>query len=87
MQRHFSLPANLGGGTAQAAVGLDAAGELRGAVWRFAGALIPLLLLVGALLIAASWVQVSVGLKPLDAMRKALGAIGSAKQAAWFGLP
>jgi signal transduction histidine kinase len=76
LQRHVSLPANLGGGTAQAAVALDA-GELRGAVWRFAGALIPLLLLVGALLIAASWVQVSVGLKPLDAMRKALGAIGS----------
>jgi signal transduction histidine kinase len=79
LQRHVSLLVNLGGGTAQAAVALDA-GELRGAVWRFAGALIPFLLLVGALLIAASWVQVSVGLKPLDAMRKALGAIGSGER-------
>lgn len=79
LQRHVGLPATLGGGTAQAAIALDA-GELRGAVWRFAGALIPFLLLVGALLIVASWVQVSVGLRPLDAMRKALGAIGSGQR-------
>ena len=79
LQRRISLPAGLGGGTAQAAVALDA-GELRAAVWRFAGALLPFLLLVGALLIAASWVQVGVGLRPLDAMRKALAAIRSGER-------
>jgi signal transduction histidine kinase len=79
LQRRVTLPAGLGGGTAQAAVALDA-GELRTAVWRFAGALLPFLVLVGALLIAASWVQVGVGLRPLDAMRKALTAIRSGER-------
>ena len=56
------------------AVALDA-GELRAAVWRFTGALTPFLILVGALLVAAAWIQVNVGLRPLGAMRNALVAI------------
>ena len=74
LQRHVALPATLGGGTAKAAVALDA-GELRAAVWRFTGALAPFLILVGALLVAAAWIQVSIGLRPLGAMRNALIAI------------
>jgi signal transduction histidine kinase len=79
LQRRVRLPQGLGGGTAQAAVGLDA-GELRAAVWRFAGALVPFLFLICVLLVAASWVQVGVGLRPLDAMRKALGDIRSGRR-------
>jgi signal transduction histidine kinase len=74
LMRHVALPATLGGGSALIAVALDAS-ELKSAVWRFAGALAPLLLLVAALLIAASWVQVGVGLRPLAAMREALAGI------------
>jgi signal transduction histidine kinase len=74
LQRHVALPQTLGGGTARAAVALDA-GELRAAVWRFTGALTPFLILVGALLVAAAWIQVNVGLRPLGAMPNALVAI------------
>ena len=74
LQRHISLPQTLGGGTASAAVAIDAS-ELRAAVWRFTGALTPFLFLVGALLVAAAWIQVNVGLRPLGAMRHALIAI------------
>jgi signal transduction histidine kinase len=69
----------LGGGTSRVAVALDAA-ELRAAVWRFAGELVPFLLLVGALLIAAAWVQVNFGLRPLIAVRKTLAAIRSGER-------
>lgn len=79
LQRHIRLPARLGGGTSRVAVALDA-GELRAAVWRFAGELMPFLLLVGALLIAAAWVQVNFGLRPLIAVRKTLAAIRSGER-------
>ena len=74
LQRHVRLPEALDGGTAKVAVALDAS-ELRAAVWRFTGALTPFLILVGALLIAAAWIQVNVGLRPLGALRDALIAI------------
>ena len=64
---------------ARRAVALDDA-EVRAAVWRFAAALTPLLLLLGALLTAAAWVQVAVGLRPLAAMRAKLAAIGSGER-------
>ena len=79
LQRHVTLPASVSSATANAAFGLDAA-ELRAAVWRFARALLPLLLLVGALLTAAAWVQVGVGLRPLTRLRHALAAIGSGER-------
>ena len=76
LQRRIELPARLGARTARAAVALDDA-EVRAAVWRFAAALTPLLLLLGALLTAAAWVQVAYGLRPLAAMRAKLSEIGS----------
>jgi signal transduction histidine kinase len=79
LQRHVTLPASVNHATANVAVGLDAA-ELRAAVWRFARALVPLLALVGALLTAAAWVQVGVGLRPLTRLRQALAAIGSSER-------
>jgi signal transduction histidine kinase len=79
LQRRVELPARLGARTARAAVALDDA-EVRAAVWRFAAALTPLLLLLGALLTAAAWVQVAYGLRPLAAMRAKLSDIGSGKR-------
>ena len=75
LQRRVELPARLGSKMVRAAVGLDTA-EVRAAVWRFATALAPFLLLLGVLLTLAAWTQVAVGLKPLKAMRQKLEAIG-----------
>ena len=75
LQRRVELPARLGSKMVRAAVGLDTA-EVRAAVWRFATALAPFLLLLGVLLTLAAWAQVAVGLKPLKAMRQKLEAIG-----------
>lgn len=75
LQRRIALPARLGGRTARVAVALNDA-EVRSAVRRFATVLAPLLLILGGLLTAAAWVQVTVGLRPLSAMRARLAAIG-----------
>jgi signal transduction histidine kinase len=51
--------------------------DIREAVRSFASELVPFLLLIGTLLAAASWVQVSIGLRPLTAVRTRLAAIRS----------
>ena len=79
VQRRIELPQRLGGKEARAAVALNAS-EVRTAVTRFATAIVPLLLILGGLLIAAVWVQVGVGLRPLAAMRKRLEAIGTGSE-------
>ncbi len=76
IQRRVELPLRLGGGTARIAVAWDAA-EVNKAVRQFAADLSPLLVTIGALLIAAAWVQVSVGLRPLATVRSRLAAIRS----------
>lgn len=76
LQRRIELPARLGGKTVLVSVGVDDK-EVRSAVWRFAGVLAPSLLLLGALLAAASLVQVAFGLRPLAEMRRKLADIGS----------
>src|SRR5262245_21442404 len=76
LQRRIELPPRLGGGTARIAVALDTA-EVTAAVGEFATDLMPLLAIIGALLIAAAWFQVSVGLHPLAAVRSRLAAINS----------
>ena len=79
VQRRIELPPRLGGKKARAAVALNAS-EVRAAVNRFATAIIPLLLILGGLLIAAVWVQVGVGLRPLAAMRRRLEAIATGSE-------
>ena len=78
LQRRVELPARMGGGTARIAVAWDAA-ETTKAVRRFAADLTPLLAIIGALLLAAAWVQVSVGLRPLSDIRSRLAAVRSGK--------
>jgi signal transduction histidine kinase len=76
LQRRIELPPRLGGGTARIAVALDTA-EVSAAVGEFAADLLPLLAIIGGLLIAAAWFQVSVGLSPLATVRSRLAAINS----------
>lgn len=78
LQRRVELPARMGGGTARIAVAWNAS-ETTKAVRQFAADLTPLLAIIGALLLAAAWVQVSIGLRPLSAVRTRLAAIRSGK--------
>ena len=73
LERHVALPQSLGGGSVQAAVAIDR--EIHAAGRAFARELAPSLAVLAAVLIAAAWVQVRVGLKPLDAIRRRLAAI------------
>jgi signal transduction histidine kinase len=74
VERSVDLPARAGGGTIRAAVAIDRA-EIHAAGRAFAGELAPSLALLFAVLLAAAWVQVSVGLRPLDTIRRRLAAI------------
>ncbi len=74
LQRYIELPAELGGQRVLIAVALQAE-EVRNSIRNFAIDLLPFLLLIGALLAAAFWLQVSIGLRPLAAIRGKLSAI------------
>ena len=76
LERDLALPAWLGGSEIRAVVAHDT-GEIRAATRAFAGDLVPFLALIGALLIAAAWTQVAVGLRPLSTIRDRLAAIRS----------
>jgi len=76
IQRRVELPVRLGGEAARVAVAIDEA-YLGSAVRRFTGALLPFLGLLALLLTAAAWGHVTIGLRPLTAIRRKLAAIGS----------
>lgn len=76
VERTLTLPGRLGGVEARIAVALDRA-EIEAATVAFRGDLLPYLLLVGGLILAASFLQVSVGLRPLAAVRARLVQIKS----------
>ena len=76
VERRIALPASLGSGTIRAVVAVDRA-EVHAAGLAFASDLIPSLALLGAVLIAAAWIQVSIGLRPLDAVRRRLAQVRS----------
>jgi len=76
VERRITLSARLGGGTIRAAVALDRA-EVHAAGLAFAADLVPSLALLAAVLIAAAGVQVGVGLRPLDAVRRRLAQVRS----------
>jgi signal transduction histidine kinase len=74
--RRVSLPASLGNGTIRVVVALDRA-EVHAAGLAFAADLVPSLAVLAAVLIAAAWIQVGVGLRPLDAVRRRLAQVRS----------
>jgi signal transduction histidine kinase len=76
LERDLALPAWLGGSDVRAVVALDT-GDIRAATQAFAGDLVPFLAVIGALLVAAAWTQVRVGLRPLATIRDRLAAIRS----------
>ncbi len=80
VERHVALPASLGGGGVRAAAAVDWA-EIRAAGRAFAVELAPSLGLLAAILIAAAWVQVAVGLRPLDALRRRLAVVRTGQEA------
>ncbi len=74
VDRSITLPPRLGGGTMRAAVAIDAS-DVAVAARSFATDLAPYLVLLAALLIAASYAQVAIGLHPLATVRARLAAI------------
>ncbi len=68
IQKKVEMPQRLGRSEVLFAVALDKA-QVNSAVWRFAGALAPFLIALGVLLLAATWLQVGLGLKPLSSIR------------------
>ena len=76
LQKSIELPPRLNGAQVRVAVAWKAK-EIQKSVRDFASELVPFLILIGLLLIAASWAQVSVGLRPLAAVRRKLSAIRS----------
>ncbi len=76
VERDIALPPSLGGGAVRAVVAIDR-GEIHAAGRAFASELAPSLAVLAVVLIAAAWVQVRVGLRPLDAIRRRLAAIRS----------
>jgi len=74
LERRVTLPARLGGKAVVVAVALDRA-ELRAATAAFAVDLLPFLGVLAAVLIAASWAQITVGLRPLRAIRARVKAV------------
>ncbi len=76
VERRVQLPNRLGAEAVRAAVALDSA-DIVAARRAFARDLVPYLGLLAALLIAAGWAQVVVGLRPLAAVRNRLAAIRS----------
>jgi signal transduction histidine kinase len=66
--------------TLRIAVAIDSA-DVGAAGRAFAGELAPSLTLLGLALLFAAWLQVRVGLRPLEAMRRAIGAIRSGARA------
>jgi signal transduction histidine kinase len=80
VERRIALPASLGGGTIRAVVALNRV-EVHSAGLDFASDLVSSLTLLAAVLIAAAWIQVGVGLRPLDAVRRRLAQVRSGETA------
>ncbi len=77
-ERRVTLPDRLGAAQVRAAVAMDAA-ELTAARTAFLRDLAPYLALLAAALIAAGWVQVAVGLRPLAAVGARVAAVRSGR--------
>jgi signal transduction histidine kinase len=76
LERRIELPARLGRERVRIAAAVNEA-DVDNAVMAFATSLTPFLLLLGALLAAAAWIQVLLGLKPLASIRDRIATIRS----------
>ncbi len=74
LERSVTLPARLGGGALRAVVAVDAA-DVTAATRAFAVDLLPYLAILALVLIASAAVQVTVGLRPLAAVRARLAGM------------
>jgi len=73
-ERRILFPTNEGNRSLRIALALDRA-DLDAALQAFAGDLVPSLSLLGLVLVLAVWFQVSMGLRPLDAIRRGVSAV------------
>jgi len=76
LEKRIELPARLGRERVRIAAAVDES-DVDKAVMAFATSLTPFLLLLGALLAAAAWIQVLLGLKPLASIRDRIATIRS----------
>ena len=74
VERIVSLPKAMGGGEIRAIVAIDRT-ELTTAARDFLMDLFPFLGILASVLLAAGWLQVTIGLKPLDAVRSRLADV------------
>jgi signal transduction histidine kinase len=80
VERSVTLPANLGGGRVRTTVAVDRS-ELHAAGRAFGADLMPSLGLLAAFLVTAAWIQVVIGLRPLDAVRRRLQEVRTGNEA------
>ena len=80
VERSVVLPAIFGNGGIRVVVAIDRS-DIHAAVRAFASDLVPSLALLALALTAAAWVQVSIGLRPLDAVRRRLGEVRAGREA------
>ena len=80
VERLVTLPATLGGGRIRVAVAVDKR-EIATAARAFGADLAPALAGLALVLISAAWLQVTIGLQPLDAVRRRLGEVRAGKTA------
>ena len=78
IERQVVLPPEPRGRNIRAAVAVDRS-RVHAAGLAFASDLVPSLGLLAAFLVLAAWVQVWVGLRPLDAVRRRLAAVGAGR--------
>lgn len=76
LEKRIELPARLGRERVRIAAAVNEA-DVDKAVMAFATSLTPFLLLLGALLAAAAWIQVQLGLRPLASIRDRIATIRS----------
>ncbi|MCW6512647.1 HAMP domain-containing sensor histidine kinase [Lichenifustis flavocetrariae] len=74
VERVVGLPKAMGGGDVRAVVAIDRT-ELTTAARDFLTDLLPFLCALGAVLLGAGWLQVTIGLRPLDAVRSRLADV------------
>ncbi len=80
VERAVTLPKSQGGDRVRVVVAIDR-GEIKSAGRAFMADLLPFLVLLATVLMLAAWLQVTVGLKPLDIIRNRLAEVRAGRRA------